>query len=234
MFRRRVRRIACRMHARSAAMHPGRPAATCWPPAPAAAPALQPRGAAGDRARAVPRDPAGRCAGVRARRRWRPLARLLASSSVLSRRTSGPARWPFLTRLPHLPTIHPLRSGGHQRAGAGRGRGLPGLHPAPRLPRLGGLPLAAGARAGGGGAACWRAGPGVRVLATGALCGSRTPRGCLKRLCACVEPAPQNTRFRSQAGRAGRREQPSLGIYLGWDGPLDQVGGRSAGRRVIA
>lgn len=27
-----------------------------------------------------------------------------------------------------------------------------------------------------------------------------------------------------QAGRAGRREQHSLGIYLGWDGPLDQVG----------
>ena len=33
-----------------------------------------------------------------------------------------------------------------------------------------------------------------------------------------------------QAGRAGRREQESLGIYLGWDGPLDQV--RSALRRV--
>lgn len=26
-----------------------------------------------------------------------------------------------------------------------------------------------------------------------------------------------------QAGRAGRREQACLGIYLGWDGPLDQV-----------
>lgn len=25
-----------------------------------------------------------------------------------------------------------------------------------------------------------------------------------------------------QAGRAGRREQPSIGIYVGWDGPLDQ------------
>ncbi|KAL4447650.1 hypothetical protein ABPG75_004869 [Micractinium tetrahymenae] len=28
--------------------------------------------------------------------------------------------------------------------------------------------------------------------------------------------------FWQQAGRAGRREQHSLGIYLGWDGPLDQ------------
>lgn len=25
-----------------------------------------------------------------------------------------------------------------------------------------------------------------------------------------------------QAGRAGRREQPSLSIYVGFDGPLDQ------------
>ena len=25
-----------------------------------------------------------------------------------------------------------------------------------------------------------------------------------------------------QAGRAGRREQPSLSIYIGFDGPLDQ------------
>lgn len=30
----------------------------------------------------------------------------------------------------------------------------------------------------------------------------------------------------AQAGRAGRREQESLGIYLGWDGPLDQVRGQ--------
>lgn len=37
-----------------------------------------------------------------------------------------------------------------------------------------------------------------------------------------------------QAGRAGRREQASLGIYLGWDGPLDQVtwDGGWAGRPV--
>lgn len=27
-----------------------------------------------------------------------------------------------------------------------------------------------------------------------------------------------------QAGRAGRRGQPSISLYLGWDGPLDQVG----------
>ena len=31
-----------------------------------------------------------------------------------------------------------------------------------------------------------------------------------------------------QAGRAGRREQACLGVYLGWDGPLDQVGVGSA------
>lgn len=47
-------------------------------------------------------------------------------------------------------------------------------------------------------------------------------------------PSPLSAGPLLQAGRAGRREQPSLGIYLGWDGPLDQVlerAGASSGRR---